>query len=510
MRKKSAVKAPNTRSRMNQSIFMQFMLILLAVICLVLFSSTSFYATMIENQTHYSLIKTAESLSEIDYNSPTLIEELHKIRQNETHYICVYGKADENDENFSKLIFSQYELCVYDDGNRNISKRSPLLNFDYKDFLRNADLDDSDISVGNYVNPKTNNEFCVVAKESDDGENLYVAAVHSSYTDSQISDISLAIILVLISTFLIICVIFYLYVTRITRSIYDILDYTQQMAQSNDPKLAVPISKHVVFSETVKSIKSINHLYQTMLATQEDLKQKNEFLSQRLDERVAEEKVRAEFIASASHELKTPISIIQGFAEGAKLSHDDPTVLDEYCDIIIDECTRMTDLVVNMMSLSKLQHTYNIEYKEFSIREFIEDKLKLQEKNFEKNGITVENLITDDIIGRGDVPNLQFVINNLLSNAISYIGGEKKIRLRYEDIDLSYRIFVFNSGDPIPQKDLEQLWASFYRHDPARNRNDGHFGLGLSIVKSVQDAHSQQCGVDNVEGGVEFWFDILK
>lgn len=510
MRKKSA-KSPNKRTSMNQSIFLQFMLILLVVICLVLFSSTSFYSTVLENQTHFLLIKTAQRLSEIDCNAPTLIEELHNIERKNSHYASIYAKADENDTDYSKLIFSQYELSVYDDGEQKVSQSSPLLNFNYKDFLRVADINEKDgIAVGDYVNPETDCEFCVVAKKSADGNNLYVAAIHSSIVNSQASGITLAIILVLISTFLVICVILYLYISRITRSIYDILDYTQQMAQSNDPKLAIPISNNVVFSETVKSIKSINHLYETMLATQENLKEKNEFLSQRLDERVAEEKVRAEFIASASHELKTPISIIQGFAEGAKLSHDDPVVLDEYCDIIIDECVRMTDLVVNMMSLSKLQHTYNIEYKEFSIRDFIDDKLKLQEKNFEKNGITVENLITDDIIGKGDVSNLRFVVNNLLSNAISYIGGERKIRLRYEDIDLSYRIFVFNSGDPIPQKDLEQLWASFYRHDPARNRNDGHFGLGLSIVKSVQDAHSQQCGVDNVEGGVEFWFDILK
>lgn len=84
------------------------------------------------------------------------------------------------------------------------------------------------------------------------------------------------------------------------------------------------------------------------------------------------------------------------------------------------------------------------------------------------------------------------------------------IRVRYEDVGLSYRIFVFNSGNNIPEDVLEKLWLSFYRHDSARLRNDGHFGLGLSIVKSVQDAHSEQCGVINADGGVEFWFDVGK
>ena len=130
---------------------------------------------------------------------------------------------------------------------------------------------------------------------------------------------------------------------------------------------------------------------------------------------------------------------------------------------------------------------------------------------FKKHGIKVENLIHKQIIGKADLKKLPFVLNNLISNAISYIGGDPKIiRIRFEDVGLSYRIFVFNSGDNIPDDVLEKLWFSFYRHDAARMRNEGHFGLGLSIVKGIQDAHSEQCGVNNAEGGVEFWFDIGK
>jgi signal transduction histidine kinase len=137
--------------------------------------------------------------------------------------------------------------------------------------------------------------------------------------------------------------------------------------------------------------------------------------------------------------------------------------------------------------------------------------MKLHTKIFEKNEIDAINSINEDFYGYADVSKLQFVINNLISNAVSYIGGEKKrIEIRIEDIGMCYRVFVFNTGDPLPQEVLQKLWDSFYRQDAARLRSEGHFGLGLSIVKAVQDAHSQQCGVNNSDGGIEFWFDIAK
>ena len=171
----------------------------------------------------------------------------------------------------------------------------------------------------------------------------------------------------------------------------------------------------------------------------------------------------------------------------------------------------MTNLVVNMMSLSNIQHSDNINCSDFSINDFLSERLRLHQKVFEKNGISASISIDEQIYGFADTAKLQFVVNNLLSNAISYIGGEdKRINIRYEDFDICYRIFVYNTGEHIPPDALQKLWDSFYRQDAARLRSEGHFGLGLSIVKAVQDAHSQQCGVENAEDGVQFWFDISK
>ena len=312
--------------------------------------------------------------------------------------------------------------------------------------------------------------------------------------------------------FIVVSIVIYFYVTQITSPIRKITEYTQRMAVEDDPTLKIPNSGKSVQTDVDASIESINSMYASWMITKEKLAERSEFLLEQLHEKELEKKYREEFISGTSHELKTPISIIQGYAEGAKYSLDDKETIDEYCDIIIDECERMNNLVVDMMTLSNIQQSSDsLNIEDFSIKNFIKEDLASHSIVFEKHNIKVENHVTDEIYGRADLKKIPFVLNNLLSNAISYIGGDPKIiRIRYEDMGLSYRIFVFNSGDNIADDVLEKLWFSFYRHDSARIRNDGHFGLGLSIVKGIQDAHFQECGVDNAEGGVEFWFDIGK
>ena len=105
---------------------------------------------------------------------------------------------------------------------------------------------------------------------------------------------------------------------------------------------------------------------------------------------------------------------------------------------------------------------------------------------------------------------LEMVINNYVSNAISHAKYDKKIILSATENESSTTVSVFNTGDHIAENDLENIWQSFYRADKAHSRKEGRFGLGLSIVATIQDLHKQKYGVLNREHGVEFWFDIKK
>ena len=102
------------------------------------------------------------------------------------------------------------------------------------------------------------------------------------------------------------------------------------------------------------------------------------------------------------------------------------------------------------------------------------------------------------------------MLQNFLSNAVSNIGGKKIVQLTVEDNLNTYRVSVYNSGDPIDEDELDKIWYSFYKSSKKRKNEDFHFGLGLPIVKAIQKRLGRECGVVNEHGGVRFWFDVDK
>ena len=501
---------------MKAQIFLQFVLILLVILCVILLTSTSLYTNIITGMTLSNLRDAVDEIKLVDVSQGEKVTSyVENIEQRLTVYIEVFGKEPgDKDGEYSQVIYtkSAYDSFYDRNGGKHYTQK-PSSFVGFKDGNFTVDRSYADGSyVGKLKNPNNLYEFYVLAAPSVTGAYQIVVAVPFSTIEQQARTVSITMGLIILLVFIAVSIVVYFYVTQITSPIKKITEITQRMAVEDDPSLRIPSGGKSVNTEVDASIASINDMYSSWMITKEKLAERSEFLLEQLHEKELEKKYREEFIAGTSHELKTPIAIIQGYAEGAKYSLDDKETISEYCDTIIDECIRMNDLVVNMMSLSNIQQNADsLNYEDFSINDFIADDLASHSIVFKKHGIKVENLIHDQIIGKADLKKLPFVINNLISNAISYIGGDPKIiRVRYEDVGLSYRIYVFNSGDNIPEDVLEKLWFSFYRHDAARMRNEGHFGLGLSIVKGIQDAHSEQCGVNNAEGGVEFWFDIGK
>ena len=127
-----------------------------------------------------------------------------------------------------------------------------------------------------------------------------------------------------------------------------------------------------------------------------------------------------------------------------------------------------------------------------------------------KSNAEVTVHIDSSFKGYGDRELLSHVFSNYFSNALSHLDFERKIIIAASDIGKSYRITVFNTGKPIPGSDIENIWQSFYRADKSHSRQEGRFGLGLSIVASIQELHNQKYGVRNRDNGVEFFFDIKK
>lgn len=260
-------------------------------------------------------------------------------------------------------------------------------------------------------------------------------------------------------------------------------------------------------NELSESVNTLSHSLEDALNS---LKVENRQLEYDIRKERELEKSRREFVANASHELKTPIAIIQGYAEGMKYGIGCDST-DEFCDIIIEESEKMNSLVIKLL---EFLHLGSGEYP-LSIQEFYLDCLLVEHLDSLKNllqdkDISLECSIGSSLPASGDPTLLKIVFNNYLSNAVSHAGGEKIIRVTVKEMKDCYRVFVFNTGSAIADTDLQNIWQSFYRADKSHSRKEGRFGLGLSIVSSTQRLHGCDFGVENKENGVEFFFDVKK
>lgn len=297
------------------------------------------------------------------------------------------------------------------------------------------------------------------------------------------------------------------YITNsFTKPLRKIIYTTKKMAEMNFDEIC-PSYKIKDLDELSTSINILSLTLSKALATLED---ENRDLEISIEKERKVEKARRTFIANISHELKTPIAIIQGYAEGLKMGVGSDST-QEYCDTIIDEAQKMNSLVVRLLEYMHFDSgVYKANLTRFSLNEFLLELIESRELQFKEKGIEVVFDSPDDCYCYSDTVLLENVFNNYISNAISHIGAEKKIVVSIKSIDGCYRVSVFNTGELIPGTDIENIWQSFYRADKAHSRAEGRFGLGLSIVATSQDILNQKYGVINKEKGPEFWFDVAK
>ncbi len=257
--------------------------------------------------------------------------------------------------------------------------------------------------------------------------------------------------------------------------------------------------------------KNINTVSDSLSSALSELREKNEQLEADIEKERQLERLRQDFVSAASHELKTPIAIIRGYAEGLTLNleEENPTV-NEYCSIIINEADKMNTLVINMLEQSLYSTgTKSPEKTSFSVNEYIEDFLKTASPIFKEKGIAVK-YIPQEFKVLADLKQMTTVLSNIVLNACSHAKNEKEIHIFCEDIGDEIKVNVFNTGSAVDDKDKDGIFTSFYRADKAHSRKEGRFGLGLSIVKSICDNHGCNCGFKNEEKGVTFYYTLKK
>ena len=218
----------------------------------------------------------------------------------------------------------------------------------------------------------------------------------------------------------------------------------------------------------------------------------------------------AVFLSNVSHELKTPIALIQGYAEGLSEGvNDDPESRSFYCEVIMDEAAKMNNMVKKLLTLNQLEFGNDrVNMERFDIVALVENHIQSAGILTKQNGIQVRMDQREPIYVWGDEYKVEEVIMNYFSNAVNHCRGEKKIVLAFEESQDKVKIGVFNTGDPIPEESIPHLWEKFYKVDKARTREYGGSGVGLSIVKAIMESMNQDYGVENYTNGVLFWIKL--
>ena len=261
---------------------------------------------------------------------------------------------------------------------------------------------------------------------------------------------------------------------------------------------------------------SINTLSNKLEGTIKQLKRTNMELEKDIEEKSKIDEMRKSFISDVSHELKTPIALIQGYSEGLiENVNTDEESRKFYAEVILDEATKMDGLVKRLLELMKLEYgKMEFNNKEFNIIELENEILRKSEVIIEKENIKLENDINvEEIKVYADDFYIEQVLTNYIINAIKYstsINGEKIVRIENEILKdkNKVKIKVFNTFEQFTEEDMIRIWNRFYKIDESRNRDKGGSGIGLSLVKAIMNNYGNNYGVRNVAGGVEFYFEL--
>lgn len=277
------------------------------------------------------------------------------------------------------------------------------------------------------------------------------------------------------------------------------LDFDAKYTRGGSDEIGILGESFNTMSDELKE--KISELKTANYELQKDIKKKEQI-----------ETMRTEFIGNVSHELKTPIALIQGYAEGLKDGiTGDPESMEFYCDVIMDEANKMNRMVKNLLTLNQLElGKDDTQFERIDITSLICGVVQSLDIVAKQKDADIRINTQDPVYVWADEFKAEQVVRNYVSNALNHLDENKVIDIQIREMEGKIRISVFNTGEPIPEEDITHIWEKFYKVDKARTREYGGNGIGLSIVKAIMDSFHQNYGVKNYKNGVQFWFELDK
>lgn len=486
-----------------KSIQSRLFISLCVVVCLIIMFLIIVNSFILETFYLYSKINTLEGVykqintytSKI-YNISEFEEELEKISINNDFDIVI-----KTGENITIYSTNKDYMGVL----REFGKLAP---FNNKDFYVE---ENEDYTIKSVQDTGTGINYILLAGKLDNGYLLYIRMPIPSIRESvRISNrflYAMAIFVIIIGGVVV------SYISkRFTRPIKELNNIARNMSNLDFSHRYTPTNQEDEIDELGKSINSMSTKLETTIT---QLKATNRELERDIEQKSKLEEMRSTFISDVSHELKTPIALIQGYSEGLLENvNSDEESRRFYAEVILDESNKMDKLVKQLLELMKLENemrTFN--NKSFNIVELEKEILRKTDVMIKEKQAEIRFNCEAEINVIADNFYIDQVITNYLTNAIKHVQevqGEKYISIENEIKEKVVRIKIFNTGKQIDEENLDRIWRRFYKGDESRNREDGGTGIGLSLVRAIMNNYGNDYGVINKENGVEFYFELPR
>ena len=411
-------------------------------------------------------------------------------------------------------INNNFNIIITDSNNINLYSSDK----DYKPYMTDEDrmnrgkvlYSNNGVYILQMQDMKNGITFLMLVGRLENGDGVYIRMPISSITENvKLSNQFLYIIgtITLILSGLLVLVI----AKRFTKPISELSTIANNMSH-------LDFSQKYRIKDTNDEIdnlgKSINTMSDKLEETITKLQKNNSELEKDIEKKSKIDEMRKQFISDVSHELKTPIALIQGYAEGLiENVNTDEENRKFYSEVILDEANKMDTMVKELLDLMKIEHggrLFQDDY--FDVTELVTSEIRKYTVMLEENGIQVIFEQTQPVRAYADVTFIEQVMNNYVSNAIKHaeeVDGKKQIEIKIKrKKDKKLRITVFNTGKQISSENMNKIWTRFYKEDTSRNREMGGTGIGLSVVKAIMENYQNDYGAENKKNGVEFYFDI--
>ena len=355
----------------------------------------------------------------------------------------------------------------------------------------------------------TNMKYIVFTAKLDNSYRIYIRMPMASIEESvKISNKFLYIIAIFVIIFG--GIVLSIVSTRFSEPIEELEDIAKRMSNLDFSQKYKVSQANDEFDDLGKSI---NKMSDNLESTIKKLKSTNLELEKDIEEKSKIDEMRKSFISDVSHELKTPIALIQGYSEGLiENVNTDEESRKFYAEVILDEATKMDKLVKQLLELMKLEYgKNNFNNDIFDIVELEKEIIRKSDVMIQKENIKVEFDENDSIEVYADEFYIDQVLTNYITNAIKYcdtINDEKRIEITNKIKDGKIRVSVFNTSNGLSDEELARIWNRFYKVDESRNRDNGGTGIGLSLVKAIMNNYGNEFGAKNVAGGIVFYFEL--